>query len=288
MTLLVMTLAGALAGGGLLLVVRGALFVTSTPLDAVLDDLRRPRPAAPVRRRALDTFADRASGRAARARASDLAVCERSVSKFAQDRLVWSLFAAAAPLGLLPLITVGVLSLPVGLVLSATLVAAVGGWLYALVDLRSDAKKARREFRHALASYLELVTILMAGGAGVETSLYDAAEIGRGRAFRQIRRALSASQVRREPPWASLGALGQRLGIAELQQLEASMSLAGGGARVRSSLHAKATAMRTRDLAEIESEAQTRSETMVLPVAMMFAGFLLLIGYPALAGLSGP
>ena len=288
MMLLVMSFAGALAGAGLLLMVRGALFVTSTPLTAVIDELHRPRPAVRVRRGTLDVLADRASGRAALARAADLAACERSLSKFAQDRLVWAMFAAAVPLGLLPLITVGALSLPIGFVLVGVLVAAAGGWLYALVDLRSDAKKARREFRHALASYLELVTILMAGGAGVETSLYDAAEIGRGRAFRQLRAALSASQARREPPWASLGALGHRLGVAELQQLEASMSLAGGGARVRSSLHAKARAMRGKDLAEIESEAQTRSETMVLPVAMMFAGFLLLIGYPALAGLSGP
>lgn len=288
MMLLMMTFAGALAGAGLLLMVRGALFVTSTPLHAVIDELHRPRPAVRIKRSTLDVLADKASGRAARTRAADLAVCERSVSKFAQDRLVWAMFAAAVPLGLVPLITVDVLSLPIGFVLVGVIVAAVGGWLYALIDLRSDAKKARREFRHALAAYLELVTILMAGGAGVETSLYDAAEIGRGRAFRQLRAALSASQARREPPWASLGGLGNRLGVAELQQLEASMSLAGGGARVRSSLHAKAAAMRGKDLAEIESEAQTRSETMVLPVAMMFAGFLLLIGYPALAGLSGP
>ena len=288
MMLLVMTVAGALAGAGLLLIVRGALFVTSTPLHSVIEELHRPRAAVRVRRSMLDELADRASGRAARTRAADLAVCERSVSKFAQDRLVWAMFAAAVPLGVLPLITAGVLSLPIGWVAVAVVGAAAAGWLYALADLRIDAKKSRREFRHALASYLELVTILMAGGAGVETSLYDAAEIGRGRAFRQLRAALSASQARREPPWASLGALGHRLGIAELQQLEASMSLAGGGARVRSSLHAKATAMRGKDLAEIESEAQTRSETMVLPVAMMFAGFLLLIGYPALAGLSGP
>ena len=56
----------------------------------------------------------------------------------------------------------------------------VAGWFYARLDLRSDAEKARREFRHALAAYLELVTILMAGGAGVETAMFDAAAIGEG------------------------------------------------------------------------------------------------------------
>ena len=64
------------------------------------------------------------------------------------------------------------------------------------------------------------------------------------------------------------------------------MTLAGDGAQVRDSLAAKAGGLRLRDLNQLESEAQARSETMVLPVALMFAGFLLLIGYPALAALS--
>ena len=66
------------------------------------------------------------------------------------------------------------------------------------------------------------------------------------------------------------------------------MTLAGGGALVRDSLTAKAHSIRAKDLAQRESDAESKSETMVLPVAMMFAGFLLLIGYPALAALSTP
>src|SRR5690606_10536104 len=154
----------------------------------------------------------------------------------------------------------------------------VAGWLYARADLRSDADKARREFRHALAAYLELVTILMAGGAGVETAMFDAAAAGEGPTFRQLRTAMSAAQARREPPWAVLGGLGDRLGVTELEELHASMSLAGDGAQVRDTLAAKADGMRLRDLAALETEAQAKSETMVLPVVLMFAGFLVLIG----------
>ena len=152
----------------------------------------------------------------------------------------------------------------------------------------SDARRARREFRHALASYLQLVTILMAGGAGVETAMFDAAAVGHGTAFTQLRSALTAAQARREPPWRQLAVLGHRLGIGDLEELQAAMTLAGGGAQVRDSLTAKANAIATKDLAAIEAQAQARSETMVLPVALMFAGFLLLLGYPALAALSGP
>jgi len=289
MMLLAMAFAGALLGGGVWLILRGTVWSTPPPLATVLADLRRPRQLQPTHRSQLDVWAERVAGASAKRRSSDLAVCERSTAKFVQDRVVLAVLFAAPGMAFLALSTTGALTIfPPVLCLAASAVGLVVGWFYALVALRHDAAKRRREFRHTLAAYLDLVTILMAGGAGVETALYDGAEIGRGSAFRQLQAALSASQARREAPWATLGLLGRRLGVVELEELEASMTLAGEGARVRESLLAKAESMRLKDLAQIESEAQTRSETMVLPVAMMFAGFLLLIGYPALAGLSGP
>lgn len=288
MMLALMVAASALAGCGLVLIVRGTVGST-TPLATVVAELHRPRQLATVRQSWLEQSLERVAGPAARRRQTDLAICERSVGKFVQDRFVWAVLGAAPALTGLALSSTGTLSsVPAGLLAAATVAGGVAGWFYALIDLRSDAKRKRREFRHALAGYLELVTILMAGGAGVETALYDGASIGRGPAFRHLRTALSAAQARREAPWATLGVLGKRLGVYDLIELEASMTLAGGGARVRDSLIAKAEAMRNRDLNQLESEAQARSETMVLPVAMMFAGFLILIGYPALAGLSGP
>jgi hypothetical protein len=288
MTLLVMMFAGALVGAGMLLILRG-LSVSPTPLAAVVQDLHRVREHRPVARTRVDAVVEAAAGRALRDRAADLAVCERSSSKFVQDRVVWALMGSVPAMMSLALHTTRVVTvLPPGVLVLGLPMGFACGWFYALVDLTSDAKKARREFRHALASYLELVTILLAGGAGTETALYDAAAIGRGSAFRQMRTALSAAQARREAPWLSLGVLGSRLGVVELQELEASITLAGQGARVRESLMAKAQSMRTKDLSDLEYEAQARSETMVLPVALMFTGFMLLIGYPALAGLSGP
>ncbi len=279
--------AGALFGGGLVLMLRGSLWAAPPPLATLLSDLRRPRELAPLRQSHLDQIAERIAGRAATRREADLAVCERTRAMFVQQRITWALLGAAPGFAFVAFSSTGVLALvPVGWALAASAVGFVAGWFYALVDLRADAAGRRREFRHTLAAYLELVTLLMAGGAGVETALFDAADIGRGPAFRQLHAALSAAKARREPPWTTLGALGDRLEVLELRELDASMTLAGEGARVRASLTAKAEAMRTKDLSQLEAEAQTRSETLVLPVAMMFAGFLLLIGYPALAGLS--
>ncbi len=285
--LLTMVLAGGLLGGGLVLILRGVVG-TTTPLATIVADLHRPRTDDPtVSRR--DQLVERLSGRATPRRASDLTICERSTDKYVQDRCVWALLGAAPGLAIVVLGASGSMSLTTPVVTVFAIVAgAIGGWFFARADLRSDADQARREFRHALAAYLELVAILMAGGAGVETAMFDAVENGRGSAFRHLRSALSAAQARRDPPWQLLGELGTRLGVTDLEELHASMTLAGGGALVRDSLVAKAAAIRQRDLADLESEAQSRSETMVLPVVLMFAGFLVLIGYPALAALSSP
>lgn len=286
MMLLSMILAGCCLGAGLLLMARGLIGHTA-PLSAVVAELHRPRVAAPAGRNSSPLIGSLA-GRPSGARARDLAVCERTPERYVQDRLAWAGIWAAPGALLLVWSAFGGSSFPPLVAVLAAPGGAVAGWLFARVDLRSDATKARREFRHALAAYLELVTILIAGGAGVETAMFDAVAVGEGGAFRHLRTALSAAQAHRDPPWQLLGELGDRLGISELAELHASMTLAGGGAQVRDTLAARATGIRVRDLTELEAEAQARSETMVLPVALMFLGFLVLIGYPALSALSTP
>ncbi len=288
MLLVLVAIAGGMFGGGVLMMVRGATGPTATLTD-FLDELKRPRHATDA---AAGTTVDRLLASTVQGsidkHRSNLDICERTAVKFATDRLLWATIFAMPGFGLLLATFSGWDVVPPSLALLGTIALAIGGWFYALADLRSDALKKRREFRHALAAYLELVTILMSGGAGVQSAIYDAAAIGRGAAFRHMKSALSQAQARRETPWATLGALGGRLDVPELVELEQAMTLAADGSRVRDSLRAKAEAMRDRDRAEKEAEAERRSESMVLPVAMMFAGFLLLIGYPAVQALSGP
>jgi len=287
--LLVMVAAGCLAGIGLLLMIRGAMS-PAPQLDDLVADLHRPRSTVqPTRRDRMDDSFERFALMGVGSMA-DLEVCERSVAQFTQNRITWAVLGGAPGLLMLALRPFGLfdwMTTPVALLV--TLVGVVAGWFYALIDLRSDAAKARREFVSSLASYLDLVAILMAGGAGVETAMAEAARIGQGRGYRHLRAALSAAHARRRGPWQEFGELGRRVGVEELENIEASMALVSEeGARVRESLTTRAASMRERDLLQQEAQAHAKSETMVLPVAMMFAGFLLLIGYPALAGLSGP
>jgi tight adherence protein C len=174
------------------------------------------------------------------------------------------------------------LPVPVGL----SLLLGVAGFLAPELSVRSDAAKYRREFRDVLSEFLDLVVIGLASGAGVDQALDEAAGVGTGPAFAELRYALVEARLARVPPWDILGALGQRLGMPELQQLAATVGLAGTeGAKVRASLRSRAIALRDRQLTEAEGDANAATERMALPVVALFAGLLIFIGYPALSAI---
>jgi len=217
-------------------------------------------------------------------RRRDLAIMGRSLERHLADKAVLALFGLLlAPATAAGLAVIGI-SLPLQLPLAASLLLAAGGFFVPDAGVRADAAARRRDLRHALGSFLDLTVIALAGGAGVEGALTDAAGIGHGFAAAGLRRALGTARLRREPPWAALGRLGEQLGIAELVELAASVELAGTeGAKVRASLAAKAMSLRAHQLAEAETAAQAATERMSLPVVLLFAGFLVFIGYPAIA-----
>ncbi|MDQ3643443.1 MAG: type II secretion system F family protein [Actinomycetota bacterium] len=158
------------------------------------------------------------------------------------------------------------------------------GFLYPSISLRSKATDRRRTFRHAFSAFLDVVAVSLAGGRGVESALHDGADTGQGWAFDEIRRALLEARLLGEAPWTGLGRLGVDLGVPELGELAASAALAGSeGARVRASLGAKARAIRLRGLTDIEAAAQSASERMSLPIVLLMLGFIVFLGYPAVA-----
>lgn len=216
--------------------------------------------------------------------ARDLAVIDRSPSTHLAQKAV--LAAAGLLLPGLPAALLAVAGFEPGIRLPviAGLVLAAAGFVLPDLKVRARAARVRTGFRHALSAYLDLVWIALAGGAGVDSALGDAVAIGRGWAFDQIRRALDAARLTRTAPWAALRKLGEELDITELTELAASITLAGTeGAKVRTSLAAKATALRTHQITEAEGDAQAATERMSLPVMLLFLGFLTFIAYPALS-----
>lgn len=204
----------------------------------------------------------------------------------------------------------GVFVARVSIALVASFVAAVGGWIVftavgvsiplvflpvlALVapvlalttmtgQLQTRAQQRRMSFGYALSSYLDLVNVLLAGGAGTETALHAAARTGDNWAFRLIRDALDRSRAERIAPWDAFAQLGRTVGVVDLERIAGSMQLAGEqGAKVRVSLAAQADALRSRHISDLEAAAQAATERMGIPTVLLFTGFIALLGYPAL------
>ncbi|WP_158851175.1 type II secretion system F family protein [Saccharothrix deserti] len=215
--------------------------------------------------------------------ARDLAVIGRSTSTHLAEKATLAVAGLLLPVLLTVVLTLAGLGPGFEFPIIAGLVLAAVGFVLPDLQARSDAAKLRVGFRHALSAYLDLVWITLAGGAGVDSALGDSVNIGRGWAFEQIRRALDTARLTRTTPWATLRQLGEELDVTELAELAASVSLAGTeGAKVRTSLAAKAATLRTHQITEAEGDAQAATERMSLPVMLLFLGFLVFIAFPAL------
>lgn len=276
---------GLVFGGGLVLCLLGLL----RPQPVLVDALRSldHAPADQVRRKpAITGLVVRMAGAVGvdvGTLERDLRVTARTFEEHALAKALAGGFFFALPVGFGALLTMGGIGVPWGLVVTASLVAGAAGYLVPDLTIRSEAERRRREFRHALAAYLDLVVIVVAGGGGTESALHDAADAGSGWPFSAIRRALGTAQLRGATPWDALRDLGDDLGVTELVELAAGVSLAGEqGARVRASLTAKATSMREQQLTEAEAQAQAATERMSVPVVLLLFGFLAFILYPAL------
>ncbi len=216
----------------------------------------------------------------------DLRAAGQSIEELAIAKLGMLVLGAGLPVGvwLVTWLSQAWVS-PVLLVLASIL---AGGLFFFIPDLslREKARKRRRELRHHVSAYLDLVSLHLSGGTGMERALADSAAQGSAWGFAEIKRALRQAQLANEPPWNAFEKLGSDLGSPELEEMAAWVYLAGtSGSRVRSSLHIKARGLRERALNEAETQAQQATERMSLPVVLMFSGFLGLIGYPAITAI---
>jgi tight adherence protein C len=292
-------LAGLGAGTGAALILFG-LFGARSTLSAQLARLdpigvagAGSSPTAPVelnRRARLGTALLAAFGRVsthASSSAADLAlVGTRAAAHAAQVAT-----AAICGLATAPALAALAAAVGIGFPLVLPLVACVGlGTVAALspvVRLRRQAAARRREFRHALACWLELVALGQAAGMGIESALKSASSISDDERFQRIRSAVEGARRAGRTPWAGLSQLGEELAIPDLVELGATLSLAGvEGARIRGSLAARARALRQKELTEAEAEANATTERLFLPSIVLMLGFLLFVGYPAVVTLT--
>lgn len=211
-----------------------------------------------------------------------LRVLDKSAERHAYEKMLAATAGSAIPVLTGAVLVAGGVPVSPLVLLAVGAAAAAVGFVYPDLPLAEKVEYRRRAFRHAFSAYLDLVTILLAGGAGIESALEGAAESGDGWAFAEIRRALRRARLTHRTPWDAFDQLGTDLGVNELRELAASVSLAGDhGARIKGSLTAKADALRAAQSADLEAAAETRTEKMIVPVVVMILGLVLFIAFGA-------
>jgi Flp pilus assembly protein TadB len=279
--------AGACSGLGVVLII-AELRPAPPRLDATLSRLRAADPAAlPGRSSAQDALGRWLAARLTRTRLAvmpraDLALLGRTPEKF----LVHKLTAAAAGLVSLALAeaflaAVGI-NLPWELPAGASAAVAACLWFAPDLDVRAEAARRRRDFSHAFISYLQLVRLARAAGAGTSEALEYAAKTGDGWAFRRIGAALDGARRAHAPPWDHLAALGDEIGVPEVTELAETAEIAGNeGAKIVATLAARTESLRGKMLADAHARAGSRTTTMIVPLTLLGLGFVLLLAWPA-------
>jgi tight adherence protein C len=213
--------------------------------------------------------------------AQDLAVTDRTFERHC------AAIAAATLMGITVPVAIAALLLTTGWHLSVATIAVlaalggIAGIALPTVELRRSAARARERFLRGLSCWLELVALAQAGGMGVESALDAAGRISPDGAFSRIRHAVERARHSGTTPWDEMGRLGTEIGVEELSELAASLSLAGTeGARIRSSLSAKSASLRRRQMSAAASRANSTTERLFLPSIILMVGFMVFLMYP--------
>lgn len=215
---------------------------------------------------------------------SDLAVTGEDMESLIARKLLWGLAGFLVPSLLSAMLIAAGRPVPVLVPAWAAVSAAAVGFLLPDVRLRQAAAARRRSFRTAISAYLDLVAMRMASGAGLAEALSDAATIGDGFAFTALRTALTDARIDGITPAAALRRLGEQLVLPDLVDTALRLSLVdSSGAQAQLSLQAQAATLRDRELTDVQGRANERSQSMLVAQVVLGVGFIVFLGYPAVA-----
>jgi Flp pilus assembly protein TadB len=219
---------------------------------------------------------------------ADLSMVGRSLESHLAASIIGAAVGFVVPVVLSALLAAGFGS---GFGLAPVWVGLVGALIGGLLPssrVKGAAESRRRDFRHVVSSFLDLVAMNLSGGRGVPEALQTAAGISDSWAMLRIRDSLQTARLQGVTPWAALGELGEELRVDELRDLAAALGLvAEDGAKVRDSLYARSESMRQRELADSEGRAEAQSQSMLVAQLLLCVGFLIFLVYPALARVMG-
>ena len=178
------------------------------------------------------------------------------------------------------------LDLPLPIIVAAAGAGGLGGWLLPDSILRTEADKERVLFQQVTESWLELVAQLVTAGADTFGALMTAASYSQQPGFVVIHDALRLSAASGEAPWTGLRRLADERRLRFLDPFCAALELAGTtGAGSRQAILAQVDAARSKAMLEADAAAASSGEKMGAPLALIGGAFMILMGYPPLAGI---
>ncbi|MBO4269079.1 type II secretion system F family protein [Microbispora triticiradicis] len=280
---------GALIGlGGALAIL--AVFPAPPALAPAMERLRpggsRSEPDGDWRSRMARKLSGTVIG--ARIPQADLAVLGRTADDYLTQKGVVIGLGATGPVVFWAWCALLGVALPWPISWGACLAFAVAAFFAPEASIRGQAAEGRAAFRQAIVAYLDLVALARAAGSGPAEALESAAKVGGGWTFQRLSLALDPARRATASAWDELTRLSEEIHVPELADLAAIARLAGThGAGILDTLMAKAQSLREVELSAEVSKAKSRTETMTVPMALSVLGFLLLLGYPAFARMTG-
>ncbi|MFE5595458.1 type II secretion system F family protein [Streptomyces sp. NPDC056549] len=276
---------GIATGAGIALLVR-ELAPSAPRLGPALRRLDPPaaRPGDQPHRTAAGTawagrLAERMPGRIP---GSDLTLLNQTPEQFFTNKTGLALLGLLAPL--VPAVGWLLMGLSVPLFIPAgggMLLAAVL-WFVPDLSVARDADRARTEFAHAAAAWMDLVATRMASNVAADQALEDAARIGHGWAFARIQEALLRARTEKSSPWQALADLGTQLRLPVLNDVADIMRLSSDdGASVYDTLRNRSKSLTSELLTAEAARANSDSEKLHTPAALLAVIVMIAMAFPA-------
>lgn len=214
----------------------------------------------------------------------DLDLIDQTPATLAARKVGYAIGGLAIPPALAVVLALAGAELPFGIPVIAGVILAAAAFFVPDTQVRTRSEEARASMRAAAGVFLELVALERAADAGATEALDRAAQVGSSPQFDRIRDALLRAELAGEPAWTGLTHLADRTGVVEFGDVADIMRLsAGDGTAVYTTLRARAASLRTQLLTAATAKANTASEHMIVPVALLGIAFMALLGYPAFA-----
>jgi Flp pilus assembly protein TadB len=158
--------------------------------------------------------------------------------------------------------------------------AVLAGWM-AHYDVATKAANARYEFRRAVCSYLDLVSLEVAAGHGPVAALERACSGIDGWVFQRLRETLLRAQLQLHQPWDELKELADEIDVPELGDVGDIVRAAGAaGAVVHDTLLARAESLRDQVRVEALARAKATTTKLDIPGAALLLVLAIFVIYP--------